>query len=252
MSDKLSVPGKTVITTGKGKDKAVVAVGPKISSRGKVMGHGNQVDVVFVFDTTGSMSDKINQLLATCIRFVDEAKNLDLDLQYALVAFGDISVQGGGDTIELVVPLTDSVEKMKKGFATIPRNNGFGNWGETCLEAIQVAFRIEHREKAVKVLVLLTDEPALEYTTTVKEIMKELARHEYLLFVIAIDEDYYKEMAKRNGGDWMEIGPETSLESILKMFNEMAKKVSEVAKEVHLLGDGSVRKYLTLKAPKKD
>lgn len=251
MSEKL-VPQKkrTVITTGKGKDKAIVTVGPKISSRGRVVGFGNQIDVVFVFDTTGSMNDKIEALLLTCRQFVDEAESLSLDSHFALISFGDISVIGGGDTIELVVPLTSDIEKVKYGLRNIPRNNGFGNSGESCLEAIHEAFKVSHRERAVKVMILITDEPALQHDISVERVIGELGECEYLMFVIATDEPYYKSMALKNGGIWKGISVHTDLSDILEAFKEMAKKVSEVVQEVHLLGDGSVKKYLALKAPK--
>ena len=251
MNEKLvSQRKRTIITTGKGKDKVVITVGPKISSRGRVVGFGSQVDTVFVFDTTDSMSDKIEALLLTCRQFVDEAESLSLDSHFALISFGDISVIGGGDTIETVVPLTGDIKKVKYGLSNIPRNCGFGNSGESSLEGIHEAFKISHRERAVKVMVLITDEPALQHDISVEKVIQELGEREYLVFVVAIDEPYYKEMALKNGGIWKEIGVHTDLSDILEAFKEMAKKVSEVAQEVHLLGEGSVKRYLELKAPK--
>ncbi len=253
MDDKLSAKKPTtVVTTGKGESKAIVAGKPQVSSQsGKVKSSGRKVDVVFVIDTTGSMSDKIEALLATCRQFVDEAEKLDLDAQFALIAFGDISIPSGGDTIQLVVPMTDNIERIKHGLTHIPRNNGFGNEGETCLEAIQEAFKIQHREGAVKVLILITDEPAVQYRTNPEQIIQELTKREYLVFVVAIDKSYYKEMAAKNGGVWKQIGPDTDLSEILAIFREIARKVVEVATEVHLLGKGSVKEYLRLKPPQK-
>ena len=251
MNKNLVPQGKrTIITTGKGKNKTEIIVKPKISSQGKVVGLGNEVDVVFVFDTTGSMDDKIEALLLTCKQFVDEAEDLSLDPYFALISFGDISVQGGGDRIETVTPLTSDIEKVKHGLSNIPRNNGFGNSGESSLEAIQEAFKISYREGAVKVIVLVTDEPALQHDISVERVIQELGEREFLVFVIAIDEPYYKDMALKNGGIWKEISAHTNLSEILEAFREMARKVSEVAQEVHLLGDGSVKTYLALKAPK--
>src|SRR3990167_8659327 len=129
-------PVTTVITTGKGLEKSIVAGKPQITSQtAKVVASGNMVDLVFVFDTTGSMDNKISALLSTCAEFVDEAGKMQLDMQFALISFGDTSILGGGDRIETVVPLTGNIEKIKYGLNHIPRNNGFGNEGETCLEA---------------------------------------------------------------------------------------------------------------------
>ena len=253
MNDKLvRRKGTTVVTTGRGDKKKVITTGPQVASQSaRFAGYGNKVDVVFVFDTTGSMEDKIEALLLTCRQFVDEAESLALDPHFVIISFGDISVQGGGDKIETVVSLTDDIKKVKSGLSNIPRNDGFGNWGESCLEAIHEAFKVSHRERAVKVMVLITDEPALQHEFSVEEIIGELGEREYLVFVVATDEPYYKEMALKNGGVWKGISANTDLSDILEAFREMARKVSEVAQEVHLLGDGSVKKYLALIAPKK-
>ncbi len=216
----------TVITTGKGQNKSIVASKPVITSKTAKIAGGNQVDIVFVFDTTGSMDDEIDGLLSTCTQFVSETQSMGLDANFELISFGDISVPGGGDKIEVVTPLTGEIERIKFGLSHIPRNNGFGNVGETCLEAIQEAFRTQYRPKSVKVLILITDEPAITERFTPEQIIRELKHREYLTFVIAIDTPYYRDMALNNGGIWKQISSDTDLSEILRIFNEIAKKVS--------------------------
>lgn len=258
MADNKIVKGNggTTVTVGSGKKKVVVSGGqkPQVTSSAveKVFQPRQKVDVEFIVDTTGSMEDKIKALLQIAEDFVVQSASLKLDLQFSLVAFGDISVKGGGDTIELVVPLTDSVEKMRYGLRHIPRNNGFGNTGETCLEAVHFGFkRVQHREGAIKVMILITDEPAIQTTYSAESVTNELTRREYLVFVIATSHSYYKEMANKNGGIWKEIGPNTDLSELLAIFMEMAQKVAQIAKEVERIGDGSVAKYLRLTSGKK-
>jgi len=215
-------------------------------------GKSNLVDLVFTIDTTGSMNDKIDALLHTVSQFVKEAESFDLDMQFALISFGDISVQGGGDRIDVVVPLTNNIGRMQAGLAQIPRNNGFGNEGETPLEAIAEALNLSYRKRAVKVLVLITDEPAVEYHYRRNEMIKTLKTKEFLVFVLAIDTPYYRAMAKENGGVWKEISASSNLSELLTMFRNLAKKVSQVAKAVYQVGGGSVSKYLLLKPPEDD
>lgn len=251
MDNKLPPSGKSIVaSTGKTQlvtGKPITSDNPNVQRPGS----GNKVDIDFVFDTTGSMEDKIKALLTTCRQFVDEAKRLGLDPYFSLTSFGDISVEGGGDRIELVVSLTGNIERIKAGLTNIPRNNGFGNEGESCLEALEQALKIQHRPGAVKVIILITDEPALQYRHTAEQMTKELKKREYLVFVIATPHEYYKHMAWENGGIWKEISASTSLNDILDIFRKMAKKVVEVAKDVHKLGGGSVSKYLQLKPPEK-
>lgn len=258
MSDNLvkrPAPTTTVVTTGKGLQKTIISGKPLVTSTtGKVVG-ANMVDITFVFDTTGSMSGKISNLIEVCTAFVEETSTMKLDAQFALISFGDISIRFGGDKIELVVPLTADIELVKHGFKYIPQNNGFGNTGESVLEAIDEAFKIEHRKGAVKVMVILTDEPALGWETKVEKTISTMTDREFLVFVVATDDPYYREMAEQNGGVFKEIENNPDLAEILAFLNEMAKKISEVVVKVQnpLIGDGSVKKYkeyLRLNPPK--
>ena len=214
----------TIVSTGKGLNKSIVVGKPVISSQTAKIAGGNQVDIVLVFDTTGSMDNEIDGLLSTCTQFVNETQNMGLDANFALISFGDISIPGGGDKIETVTPLTGNIERIKFGLTHIPRNNGFGNTGETCLEAIQEAFKTRHRPKSVKVLILITDEPAVIGKLTPELIIKELRLREYLTFVIAIDTPYYRDMALKNGGIWKQISSNTDLSEILKIFQRCGKE----------------------------
>ncbi len=250
MENKLPTPGKTLVVVGKGQQQQVITK-PTVDSRGKVVEGQHEVDITFVFDTTGSMDDKITALLETCKQFVDEAKKLDMEPQFALVSFGDISVEGGGDRIEVVVSPTNNIEQIKSGLTNIPRNNGFGNDGESSMEALQEALKLRCRPKSVRVIILITDEPTHENRITAAEMTKRLRQREFLVFVVSPPYEYYKHMARENGGIWKEISVSTNLSEILEIFRQMAKKVSQVAKEVHKIGGGSVAKYLLLRPPEK-
>jgi len=114
---------------------------------------------------------------------------------------------------------------------------------------MQEVFGLPYRPKAVKVVILITDEPALQHQHKAKEVTAKLTEREFLVFVIATDELYYKEMARKNGGIWKQIGASTDLSEILAIFKEIAKKVSRIVKNVHVLGKGSVKEYLKLKPP---
>lgn len=246
MTTKLTTKGTSTIVGTNGTQTSLTTI---VTKTGKVLSQGNKVDIVFVMDTTGSMDDKIEGLLRTCRQFVDEAKSIDLDTQFGLISFGDISIVGGGDRIDVVVPLTENLDRIKDGLSHIPRNNGFGNEGETPFEAIQEALKLKYRPDTVKVLILITDEPAIQKQISAESLIHRLSALEFLVFVIATDHEYYKHLAAKNGGIWKKIGANTDLSEILEIFRELAKKVSKIARDVHLLGKGSVREYLKLKSP---
>ena len=61
--------------------------------------------------------------------------------------------------------------------------------------------------------------------------------------------DYFKAMARRNGGKWYKVSAKTDFTDLLQMFREMASRVSQVVLDVHEIGEGSVAKYLRLNPP---
>ncbi len=226
-----------------------ITITPKpqiVSQTGKVVKSKDKIDFVFVFDTTGSMSDKIHNLQVACQSLVDESSNLDIDPQFALITFGDISYQNGGDRIEVTVRPTTDTEKIKSGIANAPRNNGFGNEGESSLEAIVEAISLQFRDNTVKVMILLTDEPALQHKHNPRQIIEMLEKQHFVVFVISIDTIYYREMAEKNGGYWEYISSNTDISKILQMFKKATSKAIQTAKTIHREFGGNVDLYKQL------
>ena len=210
---------------------------------------GYPVDLTFVIDTTGSMSDKIEGLLKTCARFIDEFAALELDGQIGLVAFGDLRVPG--DKIQ-PFEFTADMEITKQRLKNIPRFGGGGNEGESSLEALDSAIKLNYRPNAVKVIVLITDEPA--HTTgqiTIENISGRFAKQEFLVFVVSPLHEYFMDFAHKNGGRWYKISAETDFTNALEIFRQVAKRIVRVASDVHRLAGGSVSTYLQLTAPKR-
>ncbi len=240
-----------IISVGRGEKKQVVErslLKIKVQGQSVSPNVGRGIDLVFVIDTTGSMSDKIKGLLGTCQRFVDEFSALNLGHRIAIVAFGDLTVPG--DEIK-VIDFAERLEPVKDSLMRIPRYSGGGNSGESSLEAVERAMSLQFRPSAVKVLLLITDEPALQQTLSADETIRRLAKAEFLAFVVSPPEAYYKEMARRTGGSWYQVSANVDFTELLAMFRNVAAKVSEVVSEVFQFGAGSVRNYLQLKAPGK-
>ncbi len=210
---------------------------------------GKRVDLVFVMDTTGSMSDKIKGLLQTAQKFVERFARLEMDSRVAIVAFGDLTVKG--DKI-VATAFTNNVQTTKNSLQKIPRFSGGANRGESSLEALQKAMALDFRAGVVKVLLLITDEPALQ-NRNVKavDVINDLVAGEYLTFVVGTKDQYYKEMARATGGKWYQVSAHTDFTDLLKMFGDIADRVTDTVADVYRLGDGSVAGYLQLNPPGK-
>ena len=222
---------------------------PNVTFRGGVLRAktGNAVDLVFVIDTTGSMSDKIEGVLATCEEFLRNFAVLGLDYRVGIVAFGDLTVPG--DSI-VAMPFMKELEMIQKELRSVPRYGGGGNDGESSLEAVHAALDMPYRAEAVKVCILITDEPALHINHFPAATTATLNRREVITYVISPAIDYFKAMANQTGGEWLQITSAADFSSLLSMLRELSRNMAKIVTDVHLLAHGSVQTYLKLGKPK--
>ena len=161
------------------------------------------VDFVAIFDTTGSMSDKIHALIATMAEVVAELGRMQLDWRFKTVPFGDLSVPG--DRIVVDLPFVATVAQAQSQLRHLPRFSGGGNVGESSADAMLAATRLRFRSNAVKVLVLLTDEPALGRPQGIGAVDSALTTLDAICFTIAPPYDYFRRWAVQHGGEWRQV-----------------------------------------------
>jgi hypothetical protein len=202
------------------------------------------VDICFVFDTTGSMSDKRDGLIQCLIEFVDELARLALDWRVTVVPFGDLTVEG--DVIVGSLPFVADPESASRLLTEMVRNGGGGNGGESSLEAMLAALAKPYRAGAVKVFVLLTDEPALTDRSNPAQIEAALRLGEVVTFVASPDLPYFRRWAEITGGAWYDIDSYFDYSGVLGMLKGLVQQVARVAAAVHTLAQGSVAQYLEL------
>jgi hypothetical protein len=203
-----------------------------------------EVDICFVFDTTGSMSNKIDGLIQCMSGFVDELSMLSLDWRTTCVPFGDIEAVAT-DRVVAQLPFVAEVGDAKDQLQSMPRFSGGANNGESSIDAMQAGISKPWRSGAVRVIILLTDEPALQ-SQKAQYIDAGLTEANVICFVAATPEQYYKAWAEAHGGRWVEIGPSMPTESLVDLLSSLVKDVTRVAHEVHAISKGSVRDYLSL------
>src|SRR6202162_4345267 len=152
MSKIVPTPSRSDMRVGSGAKVVRMEVG-RDSTRARA-------DLVFVIDTTGSMNDKIDGLIETCQSFVDRLATKRIDWAAAVVGFGDLTVEG--DRI-VATPFSSSADRVKALLRGLPRYSGGGNEGESALEALETALAEPgYRTDEMTVIVLITDEPALQ------------------------------------------------------------------------------------------
>jgi hypothetical protein len=205
-----------------------------------------EADVCFVFDTTGSMSDKIDGLIRCMSSFVDELASLGLDWRCTCVPFGDLQVPG--DRVDAQLPFVATADAARTQLQHLPRFSGGSNWGESSVEALLAGSHKPWREGAVRVIVLLTDEPAHGGPQRSQEVLQRLRQREIICFVASPHQAYFIDWAARNGGQWKQIGASMDTTELLQLLRSLVTDVARVAHDVHQLAGGSVRRYLELEA----
>lgn len=203
-----------------------------------------RADLVFVIDTTGSMNDKIDGLIESCQTFVDRLGTKHIDWAAAVVGFGDLTVEG--DRI-VATPFSSSAERVKALLRGLPRYSGGGNEGESSLEAVQAALNQSgFRADAMKVVILITDEPALQKGLRPSTITGKLREAGAMAFVLSPDLKYFRSMAADTGGHWWKVESGGDFSKILDAFDRIASQVASTVAAVHRLTGGDVKEFLGL------
>ncbi len=203
-----------------------------------------RADLVFVIDTTGSMSDKIDGLIESCQSFVERLAAKRIDWAAAVVGFGDLTIEG--DRI-VATAFSSNAERVKGLLQGLPRYSGGDNEGESSLEALNAALdQPGFRAGAMKVVVLITDEPALQRKTRPASVTGRLREAGAIAFVLSPNIKYFRSMAADTGGQWWNVKSGGDFSQILAIFDNIATKVASTVAAVQKLTGGNVKDYMSL------
>lgn len=119
-----------------------------------------QADIVFVIDTTGSMSGAIDGVKNNVNKFTEElVNNYNIDANFALIEYKDITVEGVGSTILHRSSGSEwftNVDVFKREINTLSVYGG-GDGPETPIDALEMARNLSYRADSTKFVVLVTD-----------------------------------------------------------------------------------------------
>ena len=200
-------------------------------------------DICIVFDTTGSMNGKIEGLIDCMAGFAEDLAGLSLNWRMSVLPFGDLTVPG--DRIVADLPFVASAAETTSQLRTMPRFAGGGNQGASSIEALLSAIAKRWRPKAVRVVLLLTDEPALG-ADRAKEMLRRLNSAEIVCFVASPDHDYYRSWASGTGGQWVKISRSMDTRDVLNLLRGLVQNVAKAASDLHAIAGGSYRRYLEI------
>lgn len=121
------------------------------------------LDVCFVIDTTGSMSDDINDAKDNMTSIVNSLDGKTPDFRVAIVDYRDFPERADSSDYASKTQLefTADVEAIKKGINSLTLGDG-GDIDETVYSGLAEALRLKWRDDARKVIIILGDAPPLD------------------------------------------------------------------------------------------
>ena len=165
----------------------------------------DNVNVVFLIDTTGSMDTYINGVKDRAIEFSRILASKGAAYKLGLIGFGDL----GEKEKPSVYNFTDDVPKFQKQVKNIPRTYG-GDIPESSLDALETGMELLKAHKgatgAKNIFILITDAPPHVPTfsgKSVSDIREMLSTRDVTTYVVARKDresvDAYDPLTKPNG-----------------------------------------------------
>lgn len=175
------------------------------------------VDIVFVFDTTGSMREEIDGVKRISIAFARKLRDNNRDFGLGLVAFGD-------EIREVQQPdgqLTADADEFKRWISRLTADGG-GDDPEIALDGLERAIGMRYRSGAQRVLILITDAPphrrgdGTSFSRVVPdELADRLRRQSFTVYAVAYDDPIYRQVVDSTGGEFYDIDREPDFTGII-------------------------------------
>jgi len=193
------------------------------------VGQSRPVDIVYVFDTTGSMSEEIDGAVSTSIQFANELQSTGRDCRLGLVTFSDsvLAVYNPDDT------LMSDPEEFKNAVSRLYAQGGEDD-PENDYGAIKRAMQMEFREDTQVIFILITDAPPHRYgdspddgqifndpDLTKERILDLLRARTISVYSVTSDEPDFVELANETGGTFYDIERNPDFTAIIENIGEV-------------------------------
>jgi len=175
-----------------------------------------RADIIFVFDTTGSMQDKIDGLLAISSRFAGKLAEAGVDCQLSMVSFG-----GADEPQPIRATFGPSADiSAFQGFLGGITADG-GGLEDQPRAANTAITKFTYRPNTHKIFILITDErlfgeesydaqgnpddKAQQAIADWQAITQQLVDEKFTAYAVCIPVEYYQQIATRTGGKFYDI-----------------------------------------------
>lgn len=188
------------------------------------------INIVFIIDTTGSMDSYINGVKERAIEFSNILNERGVSFKFGLIGFGDLNEKEKPS----VYSFTDDIVKFQKQVKHIPRTYG-GDIPESSLDALETSVELLKSEKvdenSKNIFILITDAPPHIPTNsgkTVEDICDMLNENEVTTYVAARRDresrEAYEALVK-SGGKYYDLN-----EKFYDILDNIAMSIAELVK----------------------
>lgn len=233
--NNISTESVVEVATFASRDMNVSALNTEAVATGKA-------DVVFVIDTTGSMSNGISGVKNNISSFSKAlAENYNIDVNFALCEYRDITVDGKDSTVlhkNISSNWFTNVDTFINEVKALTVAGG-GDYAETPIDGLEMARVIDWRGDAVKFVILVTDATYKNNNFSGIADMSQMAQRlddsGIITSVIAASENHYDELTVQTGGLYGYIYGDFS--TILLQLSDMVGKTTNAGGQWVMLSD---------------
>jgi len=201
---------------------------------------GRQNDVVFVFDTTGSMGGEIEEMQSAVIGFSDAIAKAGIDYRLGLTEYKDFEGDPCGDPGDFPYKvynggvLTEKNTEMRGWIESLEASGG-NDGPESLLAGLaHAAADQKWRPAAGKIVIVITDAPPHDdghkcnkEGNTLKGIVPQLRKAGIVTHVIGPNHDAIRQIASGTGGAFFEITDiRDERKSLTSILGTIAKLIS--------------------------
>lgn len=154
----------------------------------------NEVDLVYVIDTSGSMSNAIKTAKSSMSSLVTYLKLDGIDTNVAVISYSDYICDGTNGAKKYTINGSNWATTSSEASQLINQVSLYGCGHETPLDGIEMAHRLDFHKNATKFVILITDEP-YSYSnnrygiSTMQELADNLKMDEIYTSVVCYNRD---------------------------------------------------------------
>jgi len=187
-----------------------------------------QADIIFLVDTSGSMSSELEGVKRSCLSFADRVINLGVDCQLGLVDFDLPS--GKNYNWEVFSPMEPNKFQTAISGLRIGRLGGSGCYigASNTIPVMEAFVKAFPRSDRLKIGILISDEVGND-VNAVTQIINSLKAGQICLYVVGVASSCHEKIAKETGGHFWDIHQSRGSIDFSSLLNKIAVEITNLA-----------------------